>query len=537
MAQYELVRMLASKRKNLCVVGDDDQSIYSWRGADIRNILSFEDTFKNVEVIKLEQNYRSTKVILSAANEVIKNNGKRKDKKLWTDNQEGEKIKHIEATIGFEEVFIADKIKEAVEKGSKYGDHAILYRANAQSRAIEDQFVKQNIPYKLFGGVRFYDRKEIKDILAYLRVLYNIEDEVSALRIVNVPKRGIGDASIDKVLEYGETTQMTFLCALNDLEYINGLGSRAKNLEEFKELMDSLIEYAQDHTIVEILEKILEDTSYIEELSIEGTDEAFSRIENIREFINKAVSFTNSAEEATLEAFLEEVALVANIDNYDDNEDCVVLMTMHSAKGLEFPTVFMPGFEDGIFPSYRSIGIDANESDLEEERRLCYVGITRARERLYLISSKLRLQYGRTVENAVSRFLKEIPREFVEHIKVGDARDDVLARAMSTRGVDKTSESKFTEDSKPESKEESKVVKTSRSFREERSEIKRQIIAPRSITLAFRIGDKVKQKRYGIGTVKDIQNAGADFEVTVQFENKSVKKLMAALANLEKVQE
>lgn len=507
MAQYLLVKLLASKHLNLCVVGDDDQSIYSWRGADIKNILSFEKTFENAEVIKLEQNYRSTQVILDTANAVISNNFGRKSKSLWTENNEGTKIKYFRAESNLAEgAFIADKILESIKDNGTFKDHGILYRTNAQSRAIEDQLARKSIPYRLIGGVRFYERKEIKDILAYLKLIYNPEDNLAAIRIINVPKRGIGDGSIARVLEYAQENNMTFLQALDKVDNMSGLGNRSKRLEQFKIMIDGIIEYSRGHDVLEIVNLVLEETKYIAELASEGTEESQGRIENIEELINRAAHFVRNVEDSSLSAFLEDVALVADIDNYAETDDCVTLMTLHSAKGLEFPTVFIPGFEEGIFPGYRTI-TSPDENMLEEERRLCYVGITRAKKLLYITNCVSRLSYGKTVSNSISRFLNEIPKDYIENISV-------------------VKSNKTSVTTKP-------AVSTSKSMKG-RSMLNK-VPAPQNITIDFEVGDKVKQLKYGVGTVKEIKNAGADFEVSVQFDNGEVKKFMAHLSKLKKV--
>ncbi len=508
-SQYELVRLLAMKNRNLCVVGDDDQSIYGWRGANISNILDFEKHFTGAKVIKLEENYRSTKTILNTANDVVKNNKTRKNKTLYTSNEEGEKITHFKAQTDFEEgVYIADIIKQEVANGKKYSDFAVLYRNNAQSRSIEDKLVKANIPYRLFGGTKFYDRREIKDILAYLKLIHNSYDGIYLKRIINVPKRGIGDATVDKLVSYSQNYNISLYDTLSDLDHIEGLGTRLKGLKEFAIIIDSLIEYSYTHTISELIEEIIYKIDYKSHLMIEGQEEAEKRLENIQELINKADEFVMIAENKTLSGFLEEVALVADVDEYTENADTVVLMTLHSSKGLEFPTVFIPGFEDSIFPSFRSI--DAGPAEIEEERRLCYVGITRAREKLYFISTNSRLSFGNIVRNPVSRFYREIPDQYIEEI--GLSKPEVIEKTFSqeTRTSYKNT-----------------ILKTNDYFSKNTSKLSTK-------ELDFVVGDNVKQMKYGIGKVLEITPAGADFEVTVEFAAHGTKKFMANLSKLKK---
>ena len=413
-AQYRLVRLLAQKYGNLCVVGDDDQSIYGWRGANVRNILEFEKDFANAKVIKMEQNYRSTQNILDAANAVIANNTRRKHKALWTDHSKGARISYFCAPSDREESsFIAQTIDKAAQGGKKYGSYAILYRNNSQSRSLEEQLISHNIPYRLFGGVRFYDRMEIKDMLAYLKVINNPKDTVSLMRIINVPKRGIGQATLDKIAAYASANEDSFYSSLTELDDIPGLGSRVKKLKLFLAMMDGFIAFAKENTVLEVMRKVLQDTGYVAELLLTKDTEAQSRADNVQEFVSKAAEFCQNAEDNSLAAFLEEVALVADIDSYQEGADAVVLMTLHSSKGLEFPCVFLPGFENGIFPSYRSL-TSGELSQLEEERRLCYVGITRAREQLYIVSARSRWHYGQTTYNSPSLFLSEIPTELME---------------------------------------------------------------------------------------------------------------------------
>ena len=528
-SQYELVRLLAGKYGNLCVVGDDDQSIYGWRGANIRNILDFEKDFPNAVVIKLEQNYRSTKNILTAANEVIKHNSARKDKTLWTENDTGSIIHVFRADNDIEEaVFVTEIINKNALKGKKYKDFAVLYRTNAQSRAIEDRFVRKGIPYRLFGGVRFYERKEIKDILAYLKLIDNSADAVAIKRIINVPKRGIGDKTVETAENAASKNGTTLFEALGCAAEYPELKSRGKKLGEFYELICSFKQKAEELSVHELIEYVVNATGYRDELEQDGSDDAMMRIENIDEFASKAAEFEKENENATLSAFLEDVALVADIDSYSEDDDAVVLMTLHSAKGLEFPYVFMIGMEEGLFPSGRAINT-GNPKELEEERRLCYVGITRAKKELFLTYARQRMQHGQFVYNAPSRFLGELPPELLDNpfkkvqtreipsheppkaspynfgARFAASRAGVAAGNMSARPVVP----------KPYAAEMPK---------------------PTNVTIDFAVGDKVRAPKYGIGEVKSIKNAGRDYEVEVAFTGKGTKKFMAGLSKLKKVE-
>ena len=528
-SQYELVRLLAGKYGNLCVVGDDDQSIYGWRGANIRNILDFEKDFPNAVVIKLEQNYRSTKNILTAANEVIKHNSARKDKTLWTENDTGSIIHVFRADNDIEEaVFVTEIINKNALKGKKYKDFAVLYRTNAQSRAIEDRFVRKGIPYRLFGGVRFYERKEIKDILAYLKLIDNSADAVAIKRIINVPKRGIGDKTVETAENAASKNGTTLFEALGCAAEYPELKSRGKKLGEFYELICSFKQKAEELSVHELIEYVVNATGYRDELEQDGSDDAMMRIENIEEFASKAAEFEKENENATLSAFLEDVALVADIDSYSEDDDAVVLMTLHSAKGLEFPYVFMIGMEEGLFPSGRATNT-GDPKELEEERRLCYVGITRAKKELFLTYARQRMQHGQFVYNAPSRFLGELPPELLDNpfkkvqtreipsheppkaspynfgARFAASRAGVAAGNMSARPVVP----------KPYAAEMPK---------------------PTNVTIDFTVGDKVRAPKYGIGEVKSIKNAGKDYEVEVAFTGKGTKKFMAGLSKLKKVE-
>ena len=414
-AQFELIRLLALKYQNLCVVGDDDQSIYKFRGANIYNILNFEHHFPDATVIKLEQNYRSTQNILDAANAVIANNQGRKEKRLWTDNGAGDKITFEQLDTAAEEAdFVARDIARRVRKGEyQYKDCAILYRTNAQSRLFEERFITANIPYKIFGGVNFYARKEVKDLLAYLKTIDNGQDDLAVRRIINIPKRGIGAASINKVALYAQEQEISFYDALCVAEQVPGLGKAAAKIRPFVLFIQSMKAKAKLLSVADLLQEVIETTGYVRELEAEGTDEAEARIENIDELISKAVDYAEGEEAPTLNGFLENVALVADIDSFDENSDYVVLMTLHSAKGLEFPNVYLAGLEDGLFPSYMSITSDNSQAEIEEERRLAYVGITRAKKNLTITSARVRMVRGQTQYGKVSRFVREIPPELL----------------------------------------------------------------------------------------------------------------------------
>ena len=417
MAQFKLVSLLASKYRNLCVVGDDDQSIYRFRGADIQNILSFENTFPGTMVIKLEQNYRSTQNILDAANEVIRHNFGRKDKTLWTANGEGDKILFKQFDTAKDEAdFVVRQIRDS---GYSYQDQAVLYRTNAQSRLLEERCIFYNVPYRLVGGVNFYQRKEIKDILAYLKTIANGVDDLSVIRIINVPKRGIGTTTIGRVTAFASEHSMSFYDTLKEAKQIPGIGKAAEKISRFIAQMEAFraMAYSEEYSMKDLIDHILEDTGYEEELQEEGEIEAQTRLENIEELINKAAAYEEDSEHPTLDEFLEQVALVADIDNVDDTEDRVTLMTLHSAKGLEFPKVYLVGMEDGLFPGMMSI-MSGDKTEMEEERRLCYVGITRAKKELVLTAARQRMINGETRWSKPSRFINEIPPNLLDTDKL-----------------------------------------------------------------------------------------------------------------------
>lgn len=524
-AQFKLISLLAGKYRNLCVVGDDDQSIYGFRGANINNILDFEKIFNDAHVIKLEQNYRSTQNILDAANQVISNNYGRKSKTLWTDNGEGEKINFTAYNTGFDEAngIVSDIKTKVEERKYDYRDIAILYRTNAQSRALEEKFVQNNIPYRVFGGVNFYARKEIKDILAYLKTIDNATDDVAVKRIINVPKRGIGQTTIDRVSIYADENEISFYDALRDARNISTISKGASKIEPFTNMIQMLRSKASVYSVTELVEDVVEDTGYIQYLKdTETEDEVEQRVENINELITKAKNYDDTAEEPTLSGFLEEVALVADIDNLDENTNRVVLMTLHSAKGLEYPVVYLAGLEDGLFPSYMTITSE-DPNALEEERRLAYVGITRAMKELNLSAAKQRMIRGETQYNKVSRFVKEIPRNL---LKV-DGKETSERRVAKENRVIKD-ESVFKRNTPVRT-----PVRTNYSSLSS-SNIFDKTPSGNKATLSYGIGDNVKHIKFGIGKVVDIKDGGRDYEVTVDFDTAGTKKMFASFAKLVK---
>lgn len=516
-AQFKLVSLLAAKYRNLCVVGDDDQSIYRFRGANIQNILSFEEVYPDAKVIRLEQNYRSTQNILTAANEVICHNEGRKEKKLWTANGDGDKVRFRQFLNGFEEAeYVAGMISRKVGAGKwKYGDCAVLYRTNAQSRMFEEKFLFANVPYKIVGGINFYGRKEIKDVLAYLKTIENGRDDLAVRRIINVPKRGIGATTINRVQEYANTEDMSFYDALRVAGTIPGVGKSVAKLDSFVQMIQTMRSKQPYYSVKELIEDVLEQTEYRKELMAEGTEEALDRLANIDELLNKAASYAEHADNPSLGGFLEEVALVADIDNLEEDADHVVMMTLHSAKGLEFPVVFMVGMEDGMFPSYMSISSE-DSADLEEERRLCYVGITRAKETLILTSARQRMVRGEIHYNRVSRFIEDIPKEVLAENETANVQ--------------------------PKEKKERPETKAHAAYRQMRETFKTkafaqpQVEAKKEGGLSYNVGDRVRHIKFGVGSVTDIREGGRDYEVTVNFDRVGVKKMFASFAKLTKVE-
>jgi DNA helicase-2/ATP-dependent DNA helicase PcrA len=537
-AQFEFVRLLAGSRKNLCVVGDDDQSIYKFRGANIYNILNFEKYFPDAKVIKLEQNYRSTQVILDAANAVIANNRGRKDKALWTENPKGEKISFREFDSGYEEAqFIAlDIAGKVYRQECSYGDCAVLYRTNAQSRMIEEKLVSENIPYRIVGGVNFYQRQEIKDLIAYLKTVDNASDELAVRRIINIPRRGIGAASLQKVAVFAQANGYGFYEALEAADRIPTLGRTAGKIKEFTDFIEELRTNASEMSVPSLLKTVIEKTGYAENLRAENTDESRARLENIDELISKAVTYQDSAEEPTLSGFLEEVALIADIDNLEETTDYVVLMTLHSAKGLEFPYVYMAGMEDGLFPSYMSMTADDNNAEMEEERRLCYVGITRAKKKLTMTMARMRMVRGEMQYGSVSEFVREIPKELLDGEVYIPKKTDPFRFDPETDAVDGKSMGKAAMAIKAQQREALSYRKTTRKPVAAMSYGKRTMGTKiQKNPLDYGVGDRVRHQKFGEGTVTKIADGGRDYEVTVEFDRAGVKKMFASFAKLVKI--
>lgn len=517
-AQFKFISLLAQKYENLCVVGDDDQSIYKFRGANIGNILGFERVFPDAKVIRLEQNYRSTKNILNAANQVIANNTERKAKTLWTENEEGSKVHFRQFFNAYEEAeYVAGEIGRMKRKGmGSYRDCAILYRTNAQSRIFEEKFIAANIPYKLVGGVNFYARKEIKDLLCYLKTIDNARDDLAVQRIINVPKRGIGATTLGRVQDYADNMGISLYEALRVAEEVPSIGRSLSKIDGFVTFIQSLKSKADVLSVEELLQEVIDDTGYVAELEAEDTEESRARIENIDELISKTVAYQEAMEEqnqpATLSGFLEEVALVADIDTVDPDQDYVLLMTLHSAKGLEFPKVFMVGMEDGIFPSHMTISY-GDDGELEEERRLCYVGITRAMKDLTLTCAQQRMIRGETQYNKVSRFVREIPRELVD---LGHTIQEKKPKAEDLIPT-------------PTKYSKMKEILQSRNYKP------REFKVTKSGSLDYEVGDTVRHIKFGVGIVKEIVEGGRDYEVTVEFDKVGVKKMFASFAKLKKI--
>lgn len=519
-AQYMLVKLLAQRFQNLCVVGDSDQSIYRWRGADITNILSFEKDYPRASVILLEQNYRSTKKILLAANMVIQNNMNRKPKNLWTENPEGNKIMYYRADSEQGEAqFVIGKIQEQLRNGRKLSDIAILYRTNAQSRVIEESFLKSNIDYSIVGGIKFYDRKEIKDILAYLRLISNPDDDISLQRIINVPKRAIGSTSIDKIANFATMHDLSMFQALETIEMI-GLSPKAeKAAAEFRNLVSNYTHQQEYLSVTELVEEVLDKTGYRDMLKAEKSLESQSRLENIDEFLTVTKSFEESSEDKSLVAFLTDLALVADIDRLDDDgekkTDFVTLMTLHSAKGLEFPVVFLIGMEEGVFPHSRSL---MEEDEMEEERRLAYVGITRAEEELFITNAQMRTLFGRTNMNPESRFIKEIPADLVE-----DAVPKVR-RPAPTSG------------SRPAPASGGRPAASARPSMPTRGAVSRPVAAASGGEgIDWKVGDKAQHGKWGTGTVVSVKGSGEGTELDIAFPSPTgIKRLLAKFAPITK---
>lgn len=560
-AQFKLISLLASKYRNLCVVGDDDQSIYRFRGADIENILSFEQTFPGARVIKLEQNYRSTQNILDAANGVIRHNRGRKEKSLWTANGTGDEILFKQFDDARDEAdYIARQIRDSE---FSYQDQAVLYRTNAQSRLLEERCIFYNVPYRLVGGVNFYQRKEIKDILAYLKTVANGVDDLSVLRIINVPKRGIGATSMGRVTMFASEHGMSLYSALREARMVPGLGKAVEKIGRFISQMECFRAMAQseEYSIQDLIEAILEETGYEEELKAEGEIEAETRMENIQELINKAAAYEEDSQHPSLDEFLEQVALVADIDNVDSSEDRVTLMTLHSAKGLEFPKVYLAGMEDGLFPGMMAVSSD-DPTDMEEERRLCYVGITRAKKELVITAARKRMTHGETRYCKPSRFVEEIPAELLKEERLepvlGSARGaDSFGGASGRFGAG--------EEGLPWNQPGSGTVSTfgkgynayaskTTGFGTANAGFKggkgglgsgqsfgtnpgfgKSFTVQKAASLDYKEGDRVHHDRFGDGTVKEIVDGARDYEVTVEFDTGGQRKMMACFAKLKKI--
>jgi len=555
-AQFKLISLLANgineegiREHNLCVVGDDDQSIYKFRGANIYNILNFEKEYSSAKVIKLEQNYRSTKRILEAANDVISNNVGRKDKSLWTDNEEGEAISFTQFDRDYEEAeHIVNEIAHMVSQDkAAYNEFAILYRTNAQSRAFEEKLVLRNVPYKIIGSINFYSRKEIKDLLAYLKTIDNGLDSIAVKRIINVPKRGIGLATLDKVEDYAQKNNLSFYEALKHSDYIPTLGTASK-ISPFVSLIEILKSKlsSTEYSLTDLFDEILEATGYMEDLESQNIDDAEDRIENIGELKSKIAAYVeNAEEEPTLSGFLEEVALVSDIDNLNEDNNQVILMTLHSAKGLEFPYVYLCGMEEGIFPSYMSIHADDPESEIEEERRLCYVGITRAMKRLALSAASIRMVRGETQFNRPSRFINEIPRYLLTMERNPFKTDSLRSNSYTSlnngvndrlRPAGVTPSNRFQPSTGNNTKAPSNTRLGSNLFDKPYiTTVPKDIIGKNMGTLDYGVGDSVEHIKFGTGTVTNINAGGKDYEVTVDFENSGTKKMLASFAKLKKV--
>ncbi len=522
-AQFNLIRLLAGGHGNLCVVGDDDQSIYKFRGADINNILDFEKYFNDAKIIKLEQNYRSTQKILDVANEVIKNNAGRKDKRLWTSVKDGTKVIFNVYENGYEEARgIAEDIAHRhLHDRKDYSDFAILYRTNAQSRSLEEKLIEKNIPYRIYGGINFYARREIKDILAYLKTIDNARDDLAVKRILNVPKRGIGATSVAKVDDYAYENDITFYVALRQAKEVPGLQRAVSKVEGFVTQIEILKSKSQYIGVGKLIEEIIETVGYSDYIDAESEsdEQATERRQNIDELISKAVQYEETVDEPSLSGFLEEVALVADIDNLDENNDMVSLMTIHSAKGLEFPIVYLAGMEDGLFPSYMSIST-GDESDIEEERRLCYVGITRAKETLIMSAARMRTVRGETQMNRTSRFVREIPKELLaesaQMLKKNSEYSAITGKDHMELPVRKRGQVAFN------------------SY--QREAISNTVFDKKTDSAPdYVVGDRVRHIKFGEGTVADMINGGRDYEVTVDFDTAGRKKMFAGFAKLVKI--
>ena len=535
-AQFMLVSLFASRYGNITVVGDNDQGIYSFRGADISNILNFERDFPGTKIIKLEQNYRCTKSILNAANSVIKNNEIKYDKKLWTENETGNLPKVYKSEDEYDEArYIVEQINHLkTEEYYKYSDFAILYRMNTQSRAIEEILVREDIPYKIIGGLKFYERKEIKDIIAYLRLIYNLNDNLSLIRIINEPKRGIGKTSLEQVQKLAEQNSKSMYEIIKNAETY-GLNRVFANSREFIQVMEELRQLQKELDISELIKETLNKTGYTKALELENSVEAENRIENLEEFLTVAIEFEEQSADNTLAEFLESITLSSDIDNLEENQEMVTLMTLHSAKGLEFPVVFLVGMEEGIFPGYKSIG---EPKELEEERRLCYVGITRAKNYLHFTCAKHRTIFGSTSYNAMSRFIEEIPEEYVEGLEEiqNSKEENAYASPYAWEyGKSKVGVSSYKMNSEKAGQVKKEVEKTY-NFRTAESFLNSLSAKPnnKEIDLSqYKAGNRVYHKKFGEGTINYVEQEGDDLKVDITFDKVGHKRLMAKFAGLE----
>ena len=542
-AQFELIRLLADKYRNLCVVGDDDQSIYKFRGANIRNILDFEKVYPEAQVIKLEQNYRSTQTVLDAANAVISHNIGRKNKSLWTKKDGGERIHFKQFDTAYDEAeFIAENVRDKNREGTAgYGECAVLYRTNAQARLLEERFIMKGIPYQVVGGTNFYARREIKDLLAYLKTIDNGRDDVAVKRIINIPRRGIGAATILRVQEYADERNISFYDALREADQIMTLGRSASKLKPFVTMIQAFRSKLEFYNLEDLLKDIIDTTGYVRELEASNDDDAEDRIENIDELLSKVVAFEQGHEEPSLSEFLEEVALVADIDQVEDDRNRVLLMTLHSAKGLEFPHVYLAGMEDGVFPGYMAITAD-DPSEIEEERRLAYVGITRAKDDLTLTCARQRMLRGETQFNPVSRFVKEIPPLLLDH-KLPEPRH----RNHSDYGQDSYERSTFFTEASAVSAKPKAIARPRRTPAEEQPYLIKAmakqkeeftgntIVKASNGGLGYDKGDRVRHLKYGEGTVINIEPGARDYQVTVVFDEAGQKIMYAGFAKLKKI--
>jgi DNA helicase-2/ATP-dependent DNA helicase PcrA len=543
-SQYELVRLLAMAHRNICVVGDDDQCIYAWRGADITNILDFEKEYPQAKIIKLEQNYRSKANILKAANDVIKNNAQRKSKVLRTDSDSGQKIKIYRSYSDIDEgMYVSSQIKKIMQEQNKsFKDFTVLYRTNAQSRIFEDVFMKGNIPYRIIGGLKFYDRKEIKDIMAYLKFINNPLDDISLRRIINVPKRSIGDSTVQKVQEFASSMDECMYSVLLDVEQVLNLPARAiSSIKKFVSLINSFIRSRDQISVSTLIREILDRTGYLEELKNSNNIDDLSRIENLKELVSAAAEFESSSEDKSLSAFLEKVTLVSDIDNFNEDADTVVMMTVHSAKGLEFPVVFMVGMENGIFPGSQSLN---DFSEMEESRRLCYVGITRAKEQLYMTSAETRRVFGRTVSYSQSDFINEISVDLKEYegatrrgfggfgSNSSGAINNSLNRGINnnqTSGINHSGSTSKFNSIKPATSSAASMAYTAVDRNDKAND-------GNSLKLEnVKAGIKVKHSKFGIGTIVSVSKSGSDTRLTIAFDKMGIKNLMYGVAPLEAV--